>query len=240
MAPDRTTATERLITRVGMWGALRGTVPLLAAVFTSILLFEALVPSAARLFPDAPRTILHVFAIGIGLLLGLVAHFTAAWWDRRVFDAWYGLRGRWLTAAAPPLGVFPPGDSLRRARLLAERALELRPDRTLDHEAVRAARRQLERWERIERPLLLAQCVRAFLSPGLAVGLVAVAAGLAAAPLRPAETARLLALGVACLLSTALLLAPYARLRADYFCRLYDEVAAHARRKRSGRHRPEG
>ncbi len=93
---------------------------------------------------------------------------------------------------------------------------------------------------RIERPLILAGFVRAFLSPAVFAGVLAGAGGLAvwSAGLR-AEAGRLLIVAAACLAVAVVLLIPYSRLHTEYLIRLYDDVAAHARRKKSER-RSEG
>jgi hypothetical protein len=239
MEPDRTTKAERLLTWLGMWGAMRGVSPLAAAIVASVALLELLTPSAARLFPDVPHVTIHFFAFGIGLLLGLIGHFAADQWDQVVFDACYGPRGRWLEASRPPLHLFPAGVSVKRARGLAMQALPRRhlTDAEVDREAVKLARRQVERWEWIEHPLALARCVRGLLWPCVFAGILAWGGALTSPLLGiPREALRLLALGGACLVLALLLLAPYSRLRVEYLLRLYKDVAAHDRKKRPERH----
>jgi hypothetical protein len=242
MAPDHTTSIESLLTRLGLWGAMRVFSAILAAVLGAILFLEFLVPSAARLFPEVRLNALHFFAVGIGLLLGLIGHFAADVWDRVVFEAAYGPRGRWIAASRPPLSGFPPGEALRLARSQAAQALPRKPetDADIDREAVKVARRQAERWERIERPLILARVVRGLLWPGLiAAALALIAAAFTGSLHSAAEGLQLLLLSGGYLCLTLLLLIPYARLRVEYLLRLYQSVAAHPAHpvKRKAEHR---
>jgi hypothetical protein len=211
---------------------------LAAAVIAAILLLELLTPSAARLFPHASPGNIHFFAVGIGIFLGLIGHFLADLWDRRLFEALYGPRGRWRAASRRPVGVFPAGDVLTRARDLAVQALPKKPDADdrIEREVAKIARRQVERWERIERPLILSRCVRGVLWPALFVGVIA-GCGALAAPVvaAAAEAARLLLVGMGCLALGTVALVPYSRWRAEYLLRLYDDVAAHAPKKKPER-----
>jgi hypothetical protein len=233
---------EKVLTGLGAWGALRFRAPLVTAVFSSILLLELLVPSLARLFPGVPPNLLHFFAISIGLLLGVIGHFIADLWDRVVFARWYGPRGSWLDTTQPPLFVFPAGVELKRLRAMAVQALPKKPtsDERIDREVVKVAQRQLERWERIEHPLILGQLVRGLLWPSLFASILAVAAGVLASPLGAAAAGpSLLAVGAAYVVLTLLVLVPYTRLRVEFLLRLYQDVVAHPahppKRKSEGR-----
>lgn len=163
-------------------------------------------------------------------MFGLIGHFVADFWDRVVFAHWYGPRGSWLEKARPPLFAFPPGAELNRLRGLAVRALPKRPDSDdwIDREVMKIAQRQLERWERIEHPLILGRLVRGLLWPSLfAVVLAVVAAALAFALGTSAVGGWLLLAGAAYGILTLLVLVPYTRLRAEFLLRLYQDVAAH-------------
>ena len=242
MAPDGTMHVEKILTRLGAWRTLRFGAPLVAAVFSSILLLELLTPLLARLLPAVPPNFLHFFVIGIGLLLGLIGHFVAGLWDRVVFARWYGPHGTWLDTTEPPLLVFPAGAELKRLRALAVQALpkKLVSDERIDREFLKVAQRQQERWERIEHPLILGQLVRGFLWPSLFAAVLAVAAA-ALAPLLGAAAAglSLLAFGAAYVVLALLVLVPYMRLRVEFLLRLYRDVIAHPahppKRKAEGR-----
>jgi hypothetical protein len=230
---------EQLLTRLGLWGALGTAGPVAAAILAAIVLLEVLAPSAARLFPRVSANALHFLAVGLGLLLGLIGHFAADAWDRRVFQAWYGEGGRWRAATAPPLPGFPPGAPITAARAAAAAGLPRKPQPggDFDREAVKQARRQVERWVRIERPLILARLVRGLLWPAVSAAVLAAAGAVAAAPAGvPAAAPRLVAIAGICAALALLLLVPYAQLRAEYLRRLYTDLAAHAPRKKSERH----
>jgi hypothetical protein len=242
MAPDGTTYVEKLLTRLGAWGVLRSGATLVLTVLSAILLLELLTPSLARLFRGVPPNLLHFFIISIGVLLGLTGHFTAELWDRVLFARWYGPHGSWLDKSQPPLLVFPAGAELKRLRALAVQALPRRPesDERIDREVMKVAQRQLERWERIEHPLLLGQLVRGLLWPSLFAAFVAVTAAVLAAPLGAgASGPPLLAAGAAYLVLAMLILLPYTSLRVQFLLRLYQDVAAHPahhpKRKSEGR-----
>jgi len=87
---------EKVLTWLGAWGALRFGGALVVALVSSVLFFELLTPSLARLLPGVAPNRLHFFVASIGLLLGLIGHFVADFWDRVVFAHWYGPRGIWL------------------------------------------------------------------------------------------------------------------------------------------------
>jgi hypothetical protein len=199
---------------------------LTAAIGSSILLLELLTPSIARLFPLASLGSLHFFAVALGILLGLIGHFLADQWDRRLFEGLYGPQGRWRATTARPGSLFPAGEPLSRGRELAVQLLPKKPERDdrIERELAKLARRQVERWERIERPMILAGCVRGLLWPALFAGAVATCGALAA----PAAASQMLLVGVGSLALGAAALVPYSRLRAEYLRRLYEDVAAHA------------
>ncbi|MFB3819053.1 MAG: hypothetical protein ACE147_15425 [Candidatus Methylomirabilales bacterium] len=239
MSQDPGGALERLLTRLGLWGGLRAAGPVSAAILAGVVLLEVLTPSAARLFPRVSANALHFLAVGLGLLLGLLGHFAADAWDRRLFPAWYGEGGRWRAATTPPLLVLPPGAPIAAARAAAAPGLPRKPQAGADfeREAVKQARRQVERWARIERPLILSHVVRGLLWPALAAAVLAAGGAIAAPPAGvPAAAPRLLAVAGGCAVLAALLLVPYTRLRAEYLLRLYTDIAAHVPRKKSERH----
>lgn len=237
MAPDGTMRLEKVLTWLGAWGALRYGGALVVAALGSILFLELLTPFLARLLPGVAPNRLHFFVVAVGLLLGLIGHFVAEFWDRVVFARWYGPRGAWVDRARSPLFVFPAGVELKRLRTQAVQALPKPPesDDRLDREVTKAAQRQLERWERIEHPLILGRLVRGLLWPGVFAAVLAVIAAALAFSLGAAVGPRLLAAGAAYAILTLLLLVPFIRLRAEFFVRLYRDVAAHpahpARRK---------
>ena len=238
MAPDGAMHGEKILSGLGAWGALRSGAPLVAALASSILLLEILTPSLARLLPGVTPNLLHFFVISIALLLGVIGHFMADVWDRVIFARWYGPHGSRLDTTQPPLMVFPAGAELKRLRALAVQALPRKPesDERIDREVVKIAQRQLERWERIEHPLILARFVRGFLWPCLFVAFL----GLCAALIFPlfgvaAEAPRFLATGGGCLVLALLLLIPYSHLRVEHMVRLYQDVAEHAGRRKPDR-----
>jgi hypothetical protein len=237
MGLDLTTRVEKLLTWLGMLGAMQGFPALAAAVIGSVVLLESLTPPVAGLLPRAPVNAIHLFAVGIGLLLGLIGHFAGDFWDRVVFEAYYGPRGRWLDAAGRPLLVFPAGAALKRQRDQAAHAIPRQPEAEegIYRQAAKVAQRQVERWERIEHPLILSRLVRGFLWPCLFVACLASSAA-AVFPFFGAatEAPRLLAAGGGCLGLALLVLVPYSHLRVEHMIRLYQDVAAHA-----GKRKPE-
>jgi hypothetical protein len=242
MAADATTTVEKVLTGLGAWGVLRSGTALVTTVLGTILFLEFLTPSLAQLFPGVPPNLLHFSTISIGLLLGVTSHFIADLWDRVVFARWYGPHGSWLDKSQPPFLVFPAGAELKRLRALAVQALPRRPesDERIDREIVKVAQRQLERWERIEHPLLLGQLVRGLLWPSLFAALAALVAAILAAPLGAAAAGpSFLAAAAAYVALGLLILLPYTSLRVQFLLRLYQDVAAHPahhpKRKPEGR-----
>ena len=238
MGLDLTTRAEKLLTWLGMWGAMQGFPALAAAIILSLAFLESLTSSVARLFSSVPVNLIHVSAVGIGLLLGLIGYFAGDFWDDVFFEACYGPRGRWLDAASRPLLVFPAGAPLRRSRHQAAQALALKADtgKGVYRDAVKVARRQTERWERIEHPLILSGFLRGFLWPCLFVALLAVcAAGIFPFFGVATEAGRLLTVSGGCFVLALALLVPYSHLRIEHMVRLYQDVAKHAVKKKPER-----
>jgi hypothetical protein len=238
MGLDLTTRIEKLLTWLGMWGAMRGFLPLTCAIVLSVALLEFLTPPVARLFASVPSNLIHVFAVGIGLLLGLIGYFAGDSWDL-LFEMFYGPKGKWLDATGRPLLVFPSGTTLKRHRGQAVHALPRKPDtdEAVYVEAVKIARRQVERWEGIENPLTLSRFMRSLLWPCVFAAILALCgAGIFPFVGAAAESPRLLATGGGCLALTLVCLVPYSHLRVQHMVRLYGDVAGHAPKKRQDRH----
>jgi hypothetical protein len=241
MVLDLTSRTEKLLTRLGMWGAVRGSSSLVVALILSVALLESLAPSVVRLLSSGPVNSVHVFAVGIGLLVGMIGYFAGDVWDRVVFEACYGPQGMWLDAARRPFLVFPAGSALKRARAQAAQALPRKSDTSdtekgVYREAVKIAKRQAERWERIEHPLILSRFLRGLLWPCLSVACLlfcsaAILPGVGAATKAPL----FLLAGGGCLALTFLCLVPYSHLRVEHMLRLYQDVAAHHTKKKPER-----
>jgi hypothetical protein len=232
------TKTERLLTWLGMWGAMRRFFPLAVTIIVSVALLESLTPPVARLFATVPVNLIHVFAVGSGLLLGLIGYFTWDSWDL-LFQMFYGPNGKWLDTAHKPLLVFPAGSALKRHRHQAAQALQRKPDteEAVYREAVKIARRQAERWEGIEYPLILARFLWSVLWPCVFAGILAMC-GAAIFPLvgAAAEAPRFLATAGGCLAVALVCLVPYSHLRLTHMIRLYEDVAGHAAKKKAERH----
>jgi len=231
-----TTKLEKALTWLGMWGATRLFAPIVVPLVGSILLLESLVPSAADLFPGAPLRIIHVVVVGSGLLLGLLGHFAAEFWDRVFFEAWYGPRGKWLDSASKPFHLFASGGALKSVRNQAAHHLAPKTDLAngIYREAVKIARRQVERWERVGHPLILSWAFRGLLWPNLVVAVLAFIAGIGSwLSGSVEEVPRLLAVAAACLILQLLLLACYIHFRMDHMLRLYHDVASHHAKRKS-------
>jgi hypothetical protein len=223
MGPDRTTRVEALVTWLGLWGAMRGGSALIAAIVAAVALLEVLTPPVFQLYPAASRNAIHFMAVGLGVLLGLIAHFTAEFWDRVAFEALYGPEGHWRDRSGPML-LLPGGYAVRRAREAAAQTMPRRPgaDADVHQEAVKIA---------------LSRVARGFLWPGLSVGVLGCGAALVLSLIGgPAQAPRFLAGGAIAFAVLLLAFVPYTRWRVEYLVRLYEDVAAHARRKKSERH----
>jgi len=223
---------ERAVTRLGMWGAMRAAFPLTVALLGSVLLVESLAAPVARLLPHAPLNAVHAVAVGAGLLLGLLGHFFGEAWDRRLFEAAYGPEGRWRDTATRPLSLFPAGAPLRKLRSQAAHAMKTEEGAAFYRQAVKLARRQVERWERIEHPLILSWTARGLLGPCLATAVAAALVAAAALVGALREIPPLLAIDLGSLLLGGLLLICYADQRMEHMLRLYQDVATHPAKKK--------
>jgi hypothetical protein len=199
MGPDRTTGLERQLTSLGLWGALRIGSALPIPLAASILLCLLLAPSVSRLVPVANSPVAFFFASCAGGLLGLISFYSAAFWDRALFDVWYGAQGRWSGSSSPVFGWLPSGAQLAEARTQLLDSFDRKPDSpaALNAEAVKIARRQAERWVKIEHPLILANAARGLLWPCTCVACIGVITAAASAFLSSQEAARLLGIGLA-------------------------------------------
>lgn len=233
MAPALTTKAENLLTWLGLWGAMRSFFPIAVALLGSVLLLESFTASAARLFPRAPLNALHTVAIGAGLLLGVLSHFAGEFWDRFFFEGRYGPRGRWLDTASRPLGLLPAGAALKKVRGQAAQAMKAEVGDGLYRQAVKLARRQVERWGPIEQPLILSWIPQGLLGPCLAAAVLGVV-GIAAASLlgETAEIPRLLTIAAGSLVLGVLFLACYTDLRMTHMLRLYQDILSHPAKKK--------
>ncbi len=236
MGSDRTNAAERLLIWLGLSGAARSGFALAISVLVSIISSEVLAAPASRIFYLVKPSVVFFFAICAGLLLGLIAYYAAPFWDRTVFARLYGPRGRWRDATAPVAGLFPSGAEVHRARALLVQSVEPRGDGpdAVDREAVKIARRQAERWEKIERPLFLADSIRACLWPCVFAAALGVVGAVLSAGFQAGGTGRFLGIAVVSALACGLLLGPYCRFRIEYLLRLYLDVAEHAPKKKQG------
>jgi len=234
MGPERTTGLERLLTSLGLWGALRIGSALPIPLAASILLCLLLVPSVSQLVPVANSSVVFFFASCAGVLLGLISYYGAAFWDRALFDAWYGAQGSWSGSSSPVFGLLPSGVQLAEARTELLDSLDRKPDSlaALNDEAVKIARRQAERWAKIEHLLILANAARGLLWPCAFVACIGVITAAASAFLGSHEAARILSIGLASAALFGICLVPYCRLRVAYLIRLYQDVAGHAPRKK--------
>ncbi len=230
MGSDRTTGLERVLTLLSLWGVLRLISGSPVSLTASILLCLTLAQPVSQLVPAGNTSALFFFAACVGVLLGLVSSYTAGFWDRSVFDACYG-------AQRPPstgrFGLLPSGVPLAEARTQVLHALDATVNGpSLDVEAVKIARRQAERWARIERFLILANTVRGLLWPCVFSACFGLVAAIAAAQINGSAAAPLLGIGFASLALFAICLGPYCRFRLEYLTRLYDDVAEHSAKKK--------
>jgi hypothetical protein len=237
MARDLTTKTEKLLTWLRMWGAMRGFLPLTTSIVLCVALLESFTPPLARFFAPVPVNLIHVFAIGIGLLLGVIGYFAGDTWDV-LFEMFYGARGKWAGRMQRPLFVFPTGTRIEQHRRQAERALAHERDAPegIYRDAVKLAKRQAERWEDIEHPLILSRLLRGLIWPSVFAAILALA-GAAVFPLVGASTEapRLLGTAAGCLVLALVLLVLYSHQRARHMIRLYEDVALHAAKRRHDR-----
>ena len=238
MRPALMTKTEALLSRLRLWGALQGFPALMATITGSVALLVSITPLFARLFATVAINVLYVVAVGLGLLLGLIGHFAGDFWDHVVFEACYGPQGWWRDSVQRPLLVFPPGAALTRDMARADQVLSRKPQPQgeLYREAVKVARRQMERWQRIVHPLILSQFVRGFLWPCFFMSLLA-SCFAAVSPFigTSTEVRSFLLAGASCLVLTLLLLIPYAHLRVEHMIRLCQDVAEHRRKRKPER-----
>lgn len=231
-----TTKLEKALTRLGMWGVAREIAPVTVALAGSVLLLESLVPSAVDLFPRASPKIIHVVVVGCGLLLGMLGHFAAEFWDRVLFEACYGPHGKWLDSAVKPFHLFSPGAALKSVREQAAHHLgpKVHVGDDTYQEIVKLAKRQVVRWERIEHPLIFSRVLRGLLWPSLIVAALSFIAGIGSWFTGVVEASpRLLAVAAACLVLQLLLLASYLQFRMEHMLRLYQDVASHHGKRKS-------
>ena len=216
---------EAVLTRMGLWKAVRG-IPGMAAI---VLIFVVLAHIGLSSVPAFSRLSIPQFslsAVGIGTVLALIGYFLGNFWDAKVFDPLYGPSGRWIGRSTRPLGLFPAGDDLQRVRQsAAERLVPNEPQgKGVYRAASELARKSKVRWEQIEQPLILSKFLRALIWPAGITSLALLGNGVwyTSIGARGGTSSTLLGLGFG--LFYLLLFVPYVNLRVEHMQRLYEHV----------------
>lgn len=217
---------EAVLSRLGLWKAVRGLPGMVAIVLIFVAITHVALASLP-VFSTLPNPQFGLSAVGVGTVLALIGYFLGNFWDALVFDPLYGPNGRWVGRSTRPLGVFPAGDDLQRARYSA--AAKVVPDEPRGKGVYRAAtelaRKSKAKWEHIEQPLILSKFLRALIWPvGIAsLSLVGTYAWHMSVGGTGSRSSLVLgaALGVVCLL----LFVPYINLRVEHMHRVYEHAA---------------
>lgn len=227
---------EVTLTSLGLWKAIKGYPALLILIIVSVALLELIALQALLLFPSLSTSTLHLFIVIIGTLLGLTGYFAGEFWDSRFFDPRYSIRGKWLRLHTRPFHVFPAGSDLKQYRDKAIQALfgKEHGGEGIYEEAKKIAKKQAEKWEYIEQPLILSKFVRGFIWPCflLAVSSVLVAIGAIIFGWALIIAVFIVA-GAIAFCFGVLLFIPYFQLRVDYMIRLYEYVHEHVSEKQA-------
>jgi hypothetical protein len=224
--------TERLYRKIdgflkwtGLFWAVKGTPSLLAAIFASIVALECIfIP-----VPMEYRVLFQPGLLILGVVVGVISVKAGDFWDRKVFDPRYGLKGAWLERS--PWALFPPGSDLRYYRNLAieklkrSGAIDPETGERVYRESKKIVERSPKRWDRIDdlnalskfaRNFILPAFVTAFVSFGILIWKVLIG-NYTAAMLALLATLVFLTIGFA-------LFIPYFSFRVEHMIRLYDEA----------------
>jgi hypothetical protein len=225
-----THTVEKTLTALGLWKAIKGVPALLISVVVFIALIEAVVLHVfglSKMFAAA----LQLLTIMIGTLFGLVSYVGGNFWDSKVFDPRYSLRGRWLQRTTRPFHVFPAGSDLKRSRDRAVQAI-CPEEEGVYKKAERLAnpttktKAQARQWEYIEQPLILSKFIRSFIWPFAVMGTLLFVLGFGELLLaRVADSMLAFGLSALIFLVTILLFIPYFHFRVEHIIRLFDFVA---------------
>lgn len=217
---------ETVLRISGLWKALNGFPGLLAIV----LIFVALTRAVFSLWPPLtglPTSVSLLMAVTVGTVLALVGYFLGNFWDDKVFDPLYKPGGRWVGRSRRPLGVFPAGDDLQRARAAA--AAKVVPHASeckgVYRAAAEVARRSKVKWERIEQPLILSKFLRSLIWPLGITSVALIVIGTWQVISGAEYGAWSLYAGAGCGIIGLLMFVPYFNLRVEHMQRLYEYVA---------------
>jgi hypothetical protein len=226
--------TERLYRKIdgflkwtGLFRAAKGTPSLLAAILASIVALECiLIP-----FPTEYRVLLQPGLLILGVVVGVISVKAGDFWDRKVFNPRYGLKGAWLERC--PWALFPPGSDLRYYRNLA--IDKLKPSGAIDpetgervyRESKKIVQRSPKRWDWVDEPTALSKFARNFILPAFVTAFVSFGIlvwNMLSGNYRAAMLALLASL-VFLIIGFALFI-PYFSFRIEHMIRLYDEIAS--------------
>jgi hypothetical protein len=150
-------------------------------------------------------------------------------WDRKVFNPRYGLKGTWLDGC--PWALFPPGSDLKHYR---NRAIQkLKPGRAINpktgervyRESKKIVQRSPTQWNWVEEPNLLSKFARNLILPFFTATLLFFAVCVWKLVDGNHGAAMLsFAAGAVFLVIAILLFIPYFSFRIEHMIRLYSEV----------------
>ena len=217
---------EAVLTRMGLWKALRG-IPGMVAIVLIFVAVAHVALSSVPVFSALPLLQFSLSAVAVGTVLALIGYFLGNFWDAVVFDPLYGPSGRWIARSTRPLGVFPAGDDLQRARLSAAKKLvpNERQGKGVYRAATELAHKSKAKWDHIEQPLILSKFLRALIWPA---GIASLALfGLAAwyTSVGGTGSTSSMVLGVGIGLVFLFLFVPYINLRVEHMQRLYEHAS---------------
>ena len=216
---------EAVLSRLGLWKAVCGIPGMVAIALIFVAIAHIALPFLS-VFSALPNLQFSLSAVVVGTVLALIGYFLGNFWDAVVFDPLYGPNGRWVGRSTRPLGVFPPGDDLQRARRSA--AAKLVPDEPQGKGVYRAAkelaRTSKAKWEHIEQPLILSKFLRTLIWPAGIASLALVGVYAWHMSVSGTGSTSSIVLGAGLGLVFLLLFVPYINLRVEHMQRLYEHA----------------
>lgn len=230
---ERINKLEHVLNSLGLWKAINGFPALLVPIVLAFAILEVLAMHLGIRAGVAYGAI-HLSIVLVATLIGLIGYFGGNFWDSIFFDPRYGPGGKWIGTTRRPYHLFPAGEDLAHARQEAINAsFATRADGGgVYRNAMSFIQMETDKWEWVEKPLILSKFVRTFIWPAFLIFIVCVISitGIILFDLS-GNVGVFLAVGALSLIFAFLLFIPYIDLRLEHMVRLY-EMAVRIRQTR--------
>jgi len=227
---------EQALDSLGLWKAVNGFPALLVPIVLAFAILEVLAMQLG-LHAGGAFLAVHLSIVLVATLVGLIGYFGGNFWDSIFFGPRYGLEGKWIHTSRRPYHLFPAGEDLAHARQEAINAsfATRAGGRGVYRNAKSFVQEETDKWDWVEKPLILSKFVRTFIWPAFLIFVVCVISitGIILFDLR-GNVGVFLAVGALSFIFALLLFIPYFDLRVEHMVRLYEMAVRKMQTRASG------